>query len=227
MVRSLVALLLVATAVAAVARAAPSPGFVVTGRVYCDNCRAGFETNVSHAIEGEPICFRLYRSATSLCMPFNCYVSMHMHLRERGDQIKTMRTCMQARRWRWSAVTSSRRRSTTRRRRRRTPAGGTGWRSAATTRTRSARCCCSRAPRRTAPRSSAPATAAASRSPATTASGRAASDTPTPSPSSARSLSATVASSFALTTSSTRRPRIPKRHFVFFLISSSIAHLFD
>ncbi|AQK84926.1 pollen allergen Phl p 11 precursor [Zea mays] len=55
MVRSLVALLLVATAVAAVARAAPSPGFVVTGRVYCDNCRAGFETNVSHAIEGATV----------------------------------------------------------------------------------------------------------------------------------------------------------------------------
>jgi hypothetical protein len=95
MVRSLVALILVATAVAAVATAAPSPGFVVTGRVYCDNCRAGFETNVSHAIEGEPICFRLYRSATSLCMPFNCYVSMHMHLRERGVAIELKR-CVRA-----------------------------------------------------------------------------------------------------------------------------------
>jgi hypothetical protein len=47
--RSLVALVLVATAIAA----APGVGFVVTGRIYCDNCRAGFETNVSHAIQGE------------------------------------------------------------------------------------------------------------------------------------------------------------------------------
>ena len=52
--RSLVALLLAATAVAAVAVAGSGkPGFVVTGRVYCDNCRAGFETNVSHNIQGE------------------------------------------------------------------------------------------------------------------------------------------------------------------------------
>ncbi|KAG2623813.1 hypothetical protein PVAP13_3KG081516 [Panicum virgatum] len=54
--RSLVALLLAATAVAAVAVAgAGKPGFVVTGRVYCDNCRAGFETNVSHNIQGATV----------------------------------------------------------------------------------------------------------------------------------------------------------------------------
>ncbi|AQK94021.1 Pollen allergen Phl p 11 [Zea mays] len=49
--RSLVALVLVATAIAA----APGVGFVVTGRIYCDNCRAGFETNVSHAIQGATV----------------------------------------------------------------------------------------------------------------------------------------------------------------------------
>ena len=55
--RSLVALLLVATAVATVvAVAAAGGGFVVTGRIYCDNCRAGFETNISHAIQGEAAC---------------------------------------------------------------------------------------------------------------------------------------------------------------------------
>lgn len=56
--RSFVAVLLVATAVAVVvAIAAPGPGggFIVSGRVYCDNCRAGFETNVSHSIQGEPV----------------------------------------------------------------------------------------------------------------------------------------------------------------------------
>ncbi|CAD6334278.1 unnamed protein product [Miscanthus lutarioriparius] len=54
--RSLVALLLVATAVAAVvAVAAAGGGFVVTGRIYCDNCRAGFETNISHAIQGATV----------------------------------------------------------------------------------------------------------------------------------------------------------------------------
>lgn len=56
--RSLIALLLAATAVADVASAAPAPGqphkgLVVTGRVYCDNCRAGFETTASHNIAGE------------------------------------------------------------------------------------------------------------------------------------------------------------------------------
>ncbi|CAN6358105.1 unnamed protein product [Urochloa humidicola] len=61
--RSLIALLLLAaTAMAAIAVAAPpAPGgpskqaFVVTGRVYCDNCRAGFETNVSHNIAGATV----------------------------------------------------------------------------------------------------------------------------------------------------------------------------
>jgi hypothetical protein len=56
--RSLIALLL-AAATYYVAGAAPPPGqppkggLVVTGRVYCDNCRAGFETNASHNIAGE------------------------------------------------------------------------------------------------------------------------------------------------------------------------------
>ncbi|KAJ1262177.1 hypothetical protein BS78_09G087800 [Paspalum vaginatum] len=62
--RSLIALLLAASAVAAVASGAPTPTsapgghpptFVVTGRVYCDNCRAGFETNVSHNIAGATV----------------------------------------------------------------------------------------------------------------------------------------------------------------------------
>ncbi|KAL5229920.1 hypothetical protein ABZP36_028696 [Zizania latifolia] len=41
--------------VAAGARAEGPVGFVVTGRVYCDNCRAGFETNVSHSIAGATV----------------------------------------------------------------------------------------------------------------------------------------------------------------------------
>ncbi|KAF8667009.1 hypothetical protein HU200_053180 [Digitaria exilis] len=60
--RSLAPLLLAAAAVAAVALAAPpaaapggKKGFIVTGRVYCDNCRAGFETNVSHNIAGATV----------------------------------------------------------------------------------------------------------------------------------------------------------------------------
>ncbi|WVZ97081.1 hypothetical protein U9M48_042642 [Paspalum notatum var. saurae] len=62
--RSLIALLLATSAVAAVASGAPTPAsapgghpptFTVTGRVYCDNCRAGFETNVSHNIAGAKV----------------------------------------------------------------------------------------------------------------------------------------------------------------------------
>ncbi|KAL6627144.1 hypothetical protein ACP70R_030870 [Stipagrostis hirtigluma subsp. patula] len=30
-------------------------GFTVTGRVYCDPCRAGFETNVSYALSGSQV----------------------------------------------------------------------------------------------------------------------------------------------------------------------------
>lgn len=66
--RSLLALLLVATAVAAVvAVAAAGGGFVVTGRVYCDSCRAGFETNISHAIQGEPLRACMH---ACICRPF-------------------------------------------------------------------------------------------------------------------------------------------------------------
>ncbi|KAF0917332.1 hypothetical protein E2562_017506 [Oryza meyeriana var. granulata] len=46
----------VLASVAALAAAAPGPGgFVVTGRVYCDPCRAGFETNVSSSIPGATV----------------------------------------------------------------------------------------------------------------------------------------------------------------------------
>ncbi|KAF0927639.1 hypothetical protein E2562_035493 [Oryza meyeriana var. granulata] len=48
-------LLAVASALAAGARADGPPGFTVTGRVYCDNCRAGFETNASHSIKGATV----------------------------------------------------------------------------------------------------------------------------------------------------------------------------
>uniref|UniRef100_A0A0D9WR71 Pollen allergen Phl p 11 n=1 Tax=Leersia perrieri TaxID=77586 RepID=A0A0D9WR71_9ORYZ len=57
-------LLLVAAAVLAATAAAYAPaptaskgpgGFVVTGRVYCDPCRAGFETNVSKSIPGATV----------------------------------------------------------------------------------------------------------------------------------------------------------------------------
>jgi hypothetical protein len=48
----LVAASLLLLALAGVASADKGPGFVVTGRVYCDPCRAGFETNVSHSVEG-------------------------------------------------------------------------------------------------------------------------------------------------------------------------------
>ncbi|KAL5203402.1 hypothetical protein ABZP36_014354 [Zizania latifolia] len=41
--------------VAAGARAEGPVGFLVTGRVYCDNCRAGFETNASHSIAGATV----------------------------------------------------------------------------------------------------------------------------------------------------------------------------
>ena len=37
---------------AGVASADKGPGFVVTGRVYCDPCRAGFETPASTYIAG-------------------------------------------------------------------------------------------------------------------------------------------------------------------------------
>jgi hypothetical protein len=48
----LVAASLLVLALAGVTSADKGPGFVVTGRVYCDPCRAGFETNVSHSVEG-------------------------------------------------------------------------------------------------------------------------------------------------------------------------------
>jgi hypothetical protein len=47
----MVAVLAVA-ALAGVASAEKAGGFVVTGRVYCDPCRAGFETNVSKSVPG-------------------------------------------------------------------------------------------------------------------------------------------------------------------------------
>lgn len=31
------------------------PDFIIQGRVYCDTCRAGFETNVTKYIEGTPL----------------------------------------------------------------------------------------------------------------------------------------------------------------------------
>lgn len=32
-----------------------APDFIIQGRVYCDTCRAGFETNVTKYIEGTPL----------------------------------------------------------------------------------------------------------------------------------------------------------------------------
>ncbi|RLN24922.1 pollen allergen Phl p 11 precursor [Panicum miliaceum] len=49
-----VAVLAVA-ALAGVASAEKAGGFVVTGRVYCDPCRAGFETNVSKSVPGATV----------------------------------------------------------------------------------------------------------------------------------------------------------------------------
>ncbi|KAL6874686.1 hypothetical protein ACP4OV_013351 [Aristida adscensionis] len=50
------ALLAVAAAFAGVAYAQTKPGgFTVTGRVYCDPCRAGFETNVSYPVSGATV----------------------------------------------------------------------------------------------------------------------------------------------------------------------------
>ncbi|CAL4952525.1 unnamed protein product [Urochloa decumbens] len=47
---------LVVLAVAGVASAVKDEGgFVVTGRVYCDPCRAGFETNVSKSVPGATV----------------------------------------------------------------------------------------------------------------------------------------------------------------------------
>lgn len=48
----LASLLLLALAGVASADKPPEGGFIVTGRVYCDPCRAGFETNVSKNVEG-------------------------------------------------------------------------------------------------------------------------------------------------------------------------------
>ncbi|GJN38197.1 hypothetical protein PR202_gb27217 [Eleusine coracana subsp. coracana] len=41
--------------VALVAAAAVADGFIVTGEVYCDPCRAGFKTNVSTALGGAAV----------------------------------------------------------------------------------------------------------------------------------------------------------------------------
>ncbi|XP_062228353.1 pollen allergen Phl p 11-like [Phragmites australis] len=42
-------------ALAGVASAEKGGGFVVTGKVYCDPCRAGFETNVSTSVPGATV----------------------------------------------------------------------------------------------------------------------------------------------------------------------------
>ncbi|XP_072959776.1 pollen-specific protein C13-like [Typha angustifolia] len=42
-------------AVAGIARAVSTPEFIVTGRVYCDTCRAGFETSATEYIEGAKV----------------------------------------------------------------------------------------------------------------------------------------------------------------------------
>ncbi|AQK91133.1 pollen allergen Phl p 11 precursor [Zea mays] len=44
-----------ASSLAGVASAEKAGGFVVTGRVYCDPCRAGFETNVSRSVAGATV----------------------------------------------------------------------------------------------------------------------------------------------------------------------------
>ncbi|XP_039845829.1 pollen allergen Phl p 11-like [Panicum virgatum] len=63
-----VAMLAVAT-LAGVASGEKAGGFVVTGRVYCDPCRAGFETNVSKSVPGatvEVVCRRFGSSKETL-----------------------------------------------------------------------------------------------------------------------------------------------------------------
>ncbi|XP_066379932.1 major pollen allergen Lol p 11-like [Miscanthus floridulus] len=52
---ALVAAVAVAAVLAGVASAEKAGGFVVTGRVYCDPCRAGFETNVSKSVAGATV----------------------------------------------------------------------------------------------------------------------------------------------------------------------------
>lgn len=42
---------------ASTATATDAPDYVVQGRVYCDTCRAGFETNVTEYIKGKEILF--------------------------------------------------------------------------------------------------------------------------------------------------------------------------
>ncbi|KQK03398.1 pollen allergen Phl p 11 [Brachypodium distachyon] len=59
----LASLLLLALAGVASAYEKGPGGFVVTGRVYCDPCRAGFETNVSKNIGGATVAVD--------CRPFN------------------------------------------------------------------------------------------------------------------------------------------------------------
>ncbi|XP_004971474.1 pollen allergen Phl p 11 [Setaria italica] len=51
----LAAVALAVLALASVASAEQGGGFVVTGRVYCDPCRAGFETNVSKSVPGATV----------------------------------------------------------------------------------------------------------------------------------------------------------------------------
>jgi hypothetical protein len=63
----LVAASLLLLALVGVASADKCTGIVITGRVYCDPCRTGFDTNVSHSVEGTD------RSDDVLaCQPWRC-----------------------------------------------------------------------------------------------------------------------------------------------------------
>ncbi|XP_039141067.1 major pollen allergen Lol p 11-like [Dioscorea cayenensis subsp. rotundata] len=51
----LLATLCLLSAIAAIALASPKPQFTIQGRVYCDTCRAGFETTATEYIKGAKV----------------------------------------------------------------------------------------------------------------------------------------------------------------------------
>ena len=59
------ATLLFAATVLGLASAAKPDSFVVQGKVYCDNCRAGFETTITEYIEGAVVKLTCKNSTTN------------------------------------------------------------------------------------------------------------------------------------------------------------------
>ncbi|KAJ0981748.1 hypothetical protein J5N97_010030 [Dioscorea zingiberensis] len=51
----LLAALCLLSAIVGLARASPKPQFAIEGRVYCDTCRAGFETSATEYIKGAKV----------------------------------------------------------------------------------------------------------------------------------------------------------------------------